>query len=100
MNENGLRILVTRRWPAAAEHYLAERYDAAFNTEDIPLAQETLSRAFDEYDVICPTVSDKIDAAVIGAASPLERRPRVSCSPSDRHEPLGPQASGWQWWQV
>ena len=68
MNENGLRILVTRRWPAAAEHYLAERYDAAFNTEDIPLAQETLSRAFDEYDVICPTVSDKIDAAVIGAA--------------------------------
>lgn len=68
MNENGLRILVTRRWPAAAERYLAERYDATFNTDDVPLAQQALSQAFDDYDVICPTVSDKIDAAVIGDA--------------------------------
>ncbi len=63
-----LRLLVTRRWPKAAERYLAERYDAAFNHDDAPITQKVLSQAFDDYDVICATVSDRIDAAVIGDA--------------------------------
>ncbi|WP_428410288.1 2-hydroxyacid dehydrogenase [Hyphococcus sp.] len=68
MTEKRLRLLVTRRWPEAAESYLAERYDAVFNSNDGPMTQEALSQAFDAYDVICPTVSDKIDAAIIGTA--------------------------------
>jgi lactate dehydrogenase-like 2-hydroxyacid dehydrogenase len=62
-----LRVLVTRRWPAEVERALAERFDAVLNEADEPLSQAELARAMDEFDVLCPTVSDRIDAAVIGA---------------------------------
>ncbi|WP_210210341.1 2-hydroxyacid dehydrogenase [Altericroceibacterium spongiae] len=60
-----LRILVTRRWPEAVEQELAEDYDVTFNESDKPLDQSTLASAMNEYDVLCPTVSDRIDADVI-----------------------------------
>jgi len=60
------KVLVTRRWPAEVEQALQERFDVALNASDRPLGQAELARAMDEYDVLCPTVSDRIDAAVIG----------------------------------
>jgi lactate dehydrogenase-like 2-hydroxyacid dehydrogenase len=59
------RVLVTRRWPEEVERQLAERFDVTFNEGDMPLGQAELAAAMGEYDVLCPTVSDKIDAAVI-----------------------------------
>ncbi|MFC2950429.1 2-hydroxyacid dehydrogenase [Marinicaulis aureus] len=73
MTAKRLRVLVTRRWPEAAEHYLTERYEVTLNAEDAPMSPARLAQAFDEYDVICPTVSDKIDADIIGAAPRLTR---------------------------
>ncbi len=60
-----LRVLVTRRWPAEIERQLAEQFDVTLNESDEPMTEAALAVAMAEYDVLCPTVSDKIDAAVI-----------------------------------
>lgn len=59
------KILVTRRWPAGVEQALSAKFDVTFNTDDQPMSQAALAQAMQDYDVLCPTVSDKIDAAVI-----------------------------------
>ncbi|MEH3106986.1 MAG: D-glycerate dehydrogenase [Sphingomonas fennica] len=61
------RILLTRRWPDAAEQRLRARYDVTTNDDDTPMDQAALAQALRDYDAVCPTVSDRIDAAVIGA---------------------------------
>lgn len=58
------RILVTRRWPAAVEAVLAERFEVTLNKDDVPLGENELRQALTEYDGVLPTVSDKLPAAV------------------------------------
>jgi lactate dehydrogenase-like 2-hydroxyacid dehydrogenase len=60
-----MRILVTRRWPAEVERALQDRFEVVLNSTDQPLSQAELAQAMGEFDVLCPTVSDRIDAAVI-----------------------------------
>jgi len=60
-----LRILVTRRWPEPVERALKARFDVVLNEADKPLSQAELAAAMAEFDVLCPTVSDRIDAGVI-----------------------------------
>lgn len=60
-----LKVLVTRRWPDEVERALQERFEVVLDESDRPLRQEELARAMDVFDVLCPTVSDKIDAEVI-----------------------------------
>jgi lactate dehydrogenase-like 2-hydroxyacid dehydrogenase len=60
-----LSVLVTRRWPEEVERQVAERFDVTFREGDVPLGQDGLKAAMGEYDVLCPTVSDRIDAEVI-----------------------------------
>jgi len=60
------KVLVTRRWPAEVERALQERFEVTLNVTDRRLTAAELARAIDDYDVLCPTVSDKIDAGVIG----------------------------------
>ncbi|MFU0504470.1 2-hydroxyacid dehydrogenase [Pseudaminobacter sp. NGMCC 1.201702] len=54
------RVVVTRRWPAAVERILVERFDATLNTNDVPLGQDQIKAAFRDFDAILPTVSDKL----------------------------------------
>lgn len=61
------RVLVTRRWPEEVERQLAERFDVTFNEADVPLGRAALEAAMGEYDVVCPILSDRLDAEVIGA---------------------------------
>ena len=61
-----MRVLVTRRWPAEVERALQERFEVVLSETDDPLGAAELAQAMREFDVLCPTVSDKIDAAVIG----------------------------------
>lgn len=63
------RILVTRRWPQEVEAEMTARFDVVLNEGDTPLDQQALAAAMDEYDIICPTVSDRMDADVINGAS-------------------------------
>lgn len=60
-----LKVLVTRRWPAEVEAKLTEQFDVTLNESDVPMSQQALAEAMGEYDVLCLTVSDKIDAAVM-----------------------------------
>jgi len=59
------RILVTRKWPAEVETLLAARFDVQLNADDAPMTAEALGDAMDGYDVICPTVTDRITAAML-----------------------------------
>lgn len=58
------RVIVTRRWPAAVEQVLAERFDTTFNPGDAPLSPTQMKAAFLNFDAILPTVSDKLPAAI------------------------------------
>ena len=61
-----MRVLVTRRWPEEVERALQERFEVVLNDGDRALSDAELAQAMGEFDVICPTVSDKIDAEVLG----------------------------------
>ena len=56
------RILVTRRWPAAVEARLTERFDAVLNTGDKPLSLKELRTALSSYDAVLPTVTDTLSS--------------------------------------
>ncbi len=56
------RILVTRRWPAAVEQVLADRFDATLNERDVPMTAAELGGALRAYDAVLPTVSDRLPA--------------------------------------
>jgi len=58
------RILVTRRWPAAVEIVLSERFDTTLNKDDTALDVGQLREALHIYDAVLPTVSDKLPAAL------------------------------------
>ncbi len=58
------RILVTRRWPAAVETALSERFETTLNKDDTALDAGQLREALRTYDAVLPTVSDKIPAAL------------------------------------
>lgn len=59
------KILLTRRWTTEVEQYLMQRYDVTLNTSDVPMDAAALAKAMTEYDVLCPTVTDSVGAAVI-----------------------------------
>lgn len=60
-----MRVLVTRRWPEPVERALQERFEVVLSDSDRPLSPAELAQAMGEFDVLCPTVSDRIDAPVI-----------------------------------
>ena len=57
------KILITRPWPQAAEDELRQRYDVTVNAAG-PLDRAGLIQAMHEYDALCATVTDKLDAEV------------------------------------
>lgn len=61
------RVVLTRRWPAAVEAVLAERFDVVVNTDDVPMTAAQLAEALASADVLCPTVTDRLDAALLSA---------------------------------
>jgi lactate dehydrogenase-like 2-hydroxyacid dehydrogenase len=63
------RVLVTRRWPEQVERALQDKFETVLNATDRPLGGAELAQAMAEFDVLCPTVSDRIDAAVIGGGN-------------------------------
>ncbi|MBU2358181.1 MAG: D-glycerate dehydrogenase [Alphaproteobacteria bacterium] len=58
------RILLTRRWPAAVERRLSQDYDATLNADDVPMTTEAIGAALNDYDAVCPTVSDRLPAQI------------------------------------
>ena len=60
------KVLVSRRWPERVESALREEFDVTLNATDVPLSQNELQQALQDYDAIFPTVTDKVNAQVIG----------------------------------
>ncbi len=59
------RILLTRRWTEAVERDLASRYEVTLNDDDVAMTAAQLREAMHSHDALCPTVTDRIDAAVL-----------------------------------
>lgn len=60
------RVIATRRWPEPVEAQLSEKYDFTLNEDDHPFGKAELQAALREYDAVCPTVTDPVDAEVLG----------------------------------
>ena len=66
-------VVVTRKLPDRIETRLRELFDARLNREDRPFGERELLEAVARADVLVPTVTDRISAAVIEAAGPRLR---------------------------
>lgn len=62
------RVGVTRRLPARVEAALAERFDVVLPDTQRALDANELLALMQDCDALLPTVTDRIDAALIGAA--------------------------------
>ncbi|RJG42959.1 MULTISPECIES: D-glycerate dehydrogenase [unclassified Mesorhizobium] len=61
-------VVITRKLPDQVETRMRELFDARLNLEDRPMSQPELVAAVKEADVLVPTVTDRIDAALIEQA--------------------------------
>jgi glyoxylate reductase len=61
-------VIVTRRLPESVETRMRELFDTRLNLDDKPMSQAELTEAVRTADVLVPTVTDRIDAAVIKEA--------------------------------
>ena len=64
------RVIVTRKLPDPVETRLMELFDTHLNLDDTPMTRDELTAAVQSSDILVPTVTDNIDAAVIGEAGP------------------------------
>ncbi len=61
-------VVITRKLPDPVETRMRELFDARLNVEDRPMTQPELVAAVKEADVLVPTITDTIDAALIEQA--------------------------------
>jgi glyoxylate reductase len=58
-------VIVTRKLPDVVETRMRELFNTRLNSEDTPLTQADLISAVKQAEVLVPTVTDRIDKAVI-----------------------------------
>jgi glyoxylate reductase len=63
-------VIVTRKLPDSIETRMRELFDTRLNLDDKPMTQAQLAEAVKVADVLVPTVTDRIDAAIIKEAGP------------------------------
>ena len=61
-------VIVTRKLPDGVETRMRELFDTRLNETDAPMSQAALGEAMKAADVLVPTVTDRIDAALIEQA--------------------------------
>ena len=61
-------VVVTRRLPEMVETRLMELFDVTLREDDHPMSRDELVDAMRRADVLVPTVTDRIDAGMIGQA--------------------------------
>ncbi len=66
-------VVVTRRLPDPIETRMMELFRARLNLDDTPMSQAQLIEAVKEAEVLVPTVTDRIDSAVLSHAGPQLR---------------------------
>ncbi len=63
-------VVVTRKLPDVVETRMRELFETRLNEHDRPLSQAELVDAVKTADVLVPTVTDRIDSAVLSQAGP------------------------------
>lgn len=61
-------VVVTRKLPDSVELRMRELFDARLNPDDKPMTSAQLAEAVRTADVLVPTVTDRIDAALLSKA--------------------------------
>ncbi len=61
-------MIVTRKLPDAVETRMRELFDTELNLTDEPMSREALSDALARADVLAPTITDRLDQALIDGA--------------------------------
>src|SRR5205085_4002358 len=61
-------VVVTRKLPDSVETRMRELFDAQLNLDDKPMTAAELADTVKNADVLVPTVTDRIDAAVLSKA--------------------------------
>src|SRR5580704_9455016 len=62
------KVVVTRKLPDAVETRMRELFDTELNLDDAPMDAEALAAAMNRADVLAPTITDRLDAAVLARA--------------------------------
>ncbi len=60
------KVIVTRKWPEPVEAQLKELYDVQLNEQDVAMTPDELKAALANCDAFCPTVTDPVNADVLG----------------------------------
>ncbi len=68
MPDKCLTVVVTRRLPEPVERRMSELFDVALNAGDAPMSREALAAAMKSADILVPTLTDRIDAALLARA--------------------------------
>jgi Lactate dehydrogenase and related dehydrogenases len=68
MSAHKLKVVLTRRLPDAVETRMRELFDTTLNLTDKPMTADALAQAVQSAEVLVPTITDAIDAALIGQA--------------------------------
>jgi glyoxylate reductase len=63
-------VVVTRKLPKAVESRMQELFACRFNTSDRPMQRADLIAALKTADVLVPTITDRLDAAMLAEAGP------------------------------
>ena len=66
-------VIVTRKLPDVVETRMCELFDTRLNVDDKPMSQADIIQAVKVADVLVPTVTDRIDRAVLTQAGPQLR---------------------------
>ena len=64
------KVVLTRRLPEPVEIRLKELFDVTLRDNDTQMSRAELVEAVKTCDVLVPTITDKIDAGLLGQASP------------------------------
>ena len=73
MGRERLSVVVTRRLPEVVEARMSELFDTRFGSADGPLDRNGLAAAMRTADILVPTLTDRIDAALIADSGPRLR---------------------------
>ena len=68
MSGNRTKVVLTRRFPEPVETRLKELFDVTLRDHDTPMSRAELVDAVKTCDVLVPTITDKIDAGLLGQA--------------------------------
>ncbi|NKB26057.1 MAG: D-glycerate dehydrogenase [Rhodobacteraceae bacterium] len=68
MGAKKLSVVATRRLPEVVETRMSELFDVTLGPDDGPMGREALAAAMRGCDVLVPSLSDQIDAALLAQA--------------------------------